>query len=157
MEGSKLPNELLLKEAGSIICLKPYLVHLVSLESIFKTSDGYVYFDKDYYQSEPVANIHTRSKVEVGSWGSEVLFMPVTSFDGYNVLMIENTENYVKDKFILKSIDSKDRSSLDRGCNHFIDAFSIKDVETDKLTDKGMKQFKLALVALEDYETLMGL
>lgn len=83
--------------------------------------------------------------------------MPITSSDGYNVLMIENTENYVKDKFILKSTDSEDRSSLDKGCNHFIDAFSIKDVETDKLTEKGMHQFKQALVALEDYETLMGL
>tara|TARA_R110002074_G_C12025855_1_gene616981 strand:- start:40 stop:510 length:471 start_codon:yes stop_codon:yes gene_type:complete len=156
MEGSKIPKELLpLNE--SLRCLDPFLVHLISTDSIIKTDDDYVCFHKSYYSSKPIPSIKTRSKIEEGSWGLESLFLPVTSFDGYNVLLVENMEKEAIKEFLNKEKSNKSGDNFDIESHYFIDAFSINNVDTKKLTDKGMNQFKLALVALEDYETLMTL
>lgn len=154
MEGRKIPSELMSSSVeNSTRPLAPNLVHLVSQ----KTADGYYYIPKDYLHTEPTKNINSGGIKEIGTWDKTHIFVPIVSFDGYNVLLYNNLIPDVLKAFKSKNNEYVYKAQVNCQTHHFIDSYSIEDVEVEKLTEAGFQQYKAALIASEMYEKLIEL
>jgi hypothetical protein len=150
----KLPKYLRGSEnmGANIKKLASYCVHLISIESFGKTSDDYLYFPDSFYCLDEEKYITTTDQVR-NSYGYDIHFLPVTSFDGYLVLLTENmsaeaTAQLARRKSIGKTLEDSGEK------NYIIMAYGLNTVKAHLLTPDGLKQYASALRATENYEKL---
>jgi len=154
MKGKAFPINLPVAGETKEGVLAPYRVHLVHVQSLHKSSDGVVVFEKgNPYHLEPVNDVNIKSQVKEHS-DHKHYFVPITSFDGYNVLILENIEH----KDAINELVSQERLSnhstkLDKV--HVMHAYGIDEVEQERLTELGYKQFESYCVEAELYHLLI--
>lgn len=141
--------------AGRPVVLAPFRVHRIALDSLYKTLDYGMYFSRRLYSHMDVSkDIKTPAHEKENSYGS--WYLPVTSFDGYNVLLIENMCEASLEAMANKArnqeyIDCMMRESWVEP----IQAFGLDQVKLLKLTTKGIGQFRSACTAMERYDLLI--
>jgi len=142
----KLPKEFKEREIKSD--LSPFKVHLVALHSLGLLDDE-VYLKVDYYNHiDPTDNIW-QGEVVKQQYG-ETVFIPVTSFDGYYIILTENLTK--KGKNSLCELKSYRDLNLSDPYLKKMRGFCLDHVVIDDLTTLGLKQYLNACVAREHFD-----
>jgi len=162
MRGKQLPKELQGTRFPELQNLKPYTVHMIDLVSFKKTIDGYCHFHKTFLKEKESNDIFQKDikmiKDDGFFDGVEKIYLPLVSFDGYNVLMLENISQEALLKFSDIAPDFyREKEDVSFYENYFIDAYSLDEVLIDDLTLKGINQYRNALEASENFEALIKL
>ena len=137
--------------------LRSYVVHMISLQSLHKSSDGYLLIPHQFYISDPEKDINTKSKKDTESARTTLYFYPVVSFDGYNVLLLSNITDECLDAFVADKPSSTAVEGFSYDDFFIIDAYDLDEVDLESLTEKGLDQFKSACIAAEMYELIQGI
>lgn len=111
MHGKQLPIRLQgrpdpASEQG-FLKMKPYTIHMIALHSFKKTADGYCYLPSDYYHTDPTKNIFQKDIKIVNDYNKEIIFIPLTAFDGYNVLMLDQISHKALEEFSKIQLDER--------------------------------------------------
>jgi hypothetical protein len=149
MKFNKLPKALRRNTEG--FKFEAYKVYLVYLTSFTTTTDGFIGVNMLEYESEKSDNINTQSDIVQSNY----LRVPIVSFDGYNVLMLENCCPDVIEKLNNKQKWYTKDYLQDSNKYVWINAFSFDSIDTNELTEEGIKQYNSACIALELYESII--
>jgi len=158
MKGRILPiglrNPQKTKEGG-IMPLEAFKVHNINTYSVKKTADGYCYFPEDHYSSQATENINQEDFIEKDTYENDHFYVPVVSFDGYNVLMLDQVVGKGKEAFAKIEATGNKKEGYNHDVTHWMDAYSLDDVDVRELTPKGLIQYRSALVASERFDALV--
>jgi hypothetical protein len=150
----KLPeNFWKVKDTGnsSVAKLAPYKVHLLGVHTMVETEDHHLFIPSGY-ESECLKSsdsLHMPEEV-YKKWNNEYLYIPIVSFDGINVLLLENISEDKKKhlKFVKGEYEDKDM---------LIHFFSLNSVNPKMLSQDGLKQYANALEQMEEYSKLASI
>jgi len=140
---------------GKPIVLAPFCVHRIALSSLYKTFDFGMYFNANRYSHiDPTKDIKAPAHEKESFYGA--WYLPVTSFDGYNVLLVENMCNEALAAMADKSREQDYIENMSRkSWIEPISAYGLDQVKLLKLTIKGIGQFRSACIAMERYDLLI--